>query len=342
MRRLTDQEKQLILDYCIGLTSQTEAAEAEKLIASEGQAAEIHAKIKQSLSPLEILRAEVCPDELAEGTVWRLKNAARSAELKLQQLLAEEQARGVSTMSRLWHNLGSVFATAAAIVLIAGVMVPAMRRARYNYWQQACQMRLAGIGTGINLYREDHDDNLPAVAAAKGEPWWKVGYQGSENHSNTRSAWLLVKQGYVQPINFVCPGYNRGALIQFDGIEVKDFNDFPSRQHINYSLRIRCGKAAGSDGAAKALMADLNPLFENLPANYSKPLHLKINIELLSRNSINHNRRGQNVLFSDGSTRFVKNRLVGTEQDDIFTLRGTELYEGNEVPSCETDAFLAP
>jgi hypothetical protein len=90
------------------------------------------------------------------------------------------------------------------------------------------------------------------------------------------------------------------------------------------------------------MMADLNPLFENLPENYSGPLHLKINIELLSRNSINHNRRGQNVLFSDGSTRFVKNRLLGTEQDDIFTLRSTELYEGNEVPSCETDAFLAP
>jgi hypothetical protein len=59
-------------------------------------------------------------------------------------------------------------------------------------------------------------------------------------------------------------------------------------------------------------------------------------------NSLNHNRRGQNVLFDDGSAGFVKTRFVGVNGDDIFTLQNTTLYQGSETPDRETDAFLAP
>lgn len=97
-----------------------------------------------------------------------------------------------------------------------------------------------------------------------------------------------------------------------------------------------------SSTGRKVLIADLSPLFEKLPSDYSKSLKLQLNKELLSRNSINHKRRGQNVLFYDGSSEFVKTRRIGALEDDIFTLRGTDTYEGVEVPSCETDAFLAP
>ena len=55
-----------------------------------------------------------------------------------------------------------------------------------------------------------------------------------------------------------------------------------------------------------------------------------------------HPRRGQNVLFGDGSVSFRKKRCVGVADDDIFTLRNTLFYQGHEVPSCRTDTFLAP
>ncbi len=98
--------------------------------------------------------------------------------------------------------------------------------------------------------------------------------------------------------------------------------------------RLLCGKV---------LMADLSPLFEKLlddPSKPFKPLHL--NPRLLTINSNNHKRRGQNVLFGDGRVEFLKTRHIGISKDDIFTLQDTDIYQGSEVPSRDTDFFLAP
>jgi len=92
----------------------------------------------------------------------------------------------------------------------------------------------------------------------------------------------------------------------------------------------------------KVLMADLSPLFEKLPDDYTKSLRLRLDKKLLTINSNNHNRRGQNVLFGDGRVEFLKTRHIGISKDDIFTLQDTDIYQGCEVPSCETDFFLAP
>ncbi|MHC4352304.1 MAG: H-X9-DG-CTERM domain-containing protein, partial [Planctomycetota bacterium] len=53
-------------------------------------------------------------------------------------------------------------------------------------------------------------------------------------------------------------------------------------------------------------------------------------------------RRGQNVLLGDGHVEFLRTRYVDVSKDDIFTLQNTDVYQGFEVPSCETDSFLAP
>ncbi len=341
MIALTNRQKQLLLDYCIGLTSEAEASEAKQLISSSKQAAEIQSKFKAALAPLDALEAEPCPDYLADGTVWRLSNFARSSQLRLQQLLASEQAKGGSK-SRLWRRVGELTTAAAAIVFVAGVIIAPLNFARQKSWQQLCQMQLWQIGQGINKYSADHDGKMPAVATTTGSPWWKVGYQGEENHSNTRHIWLLPKGGYVEASDFICPGSCQGRVARLEQSQVKSYNDFPARKYVAYSFRVRCNKSAKEALTPRVLIADLNPLFERLPANYSSPLNIRLNDKLFALNSVNHNRRGQNVLFCDGSTKFVKVRRIGVAEDDIFTLQDTDAYQGTEVPSCETDAFLAP
>ena len=343
MSPLNNLQKELLFDYCIGLTTEKESAQAQKLISSDKQAADIYEKLKTTLAPLESLEAEQCPGELVEGTIWRLKNAARASHLSLESLLAKEQTKEVASGSNFWRGLGELVAAAAAVVIFTAVLVVPLNFARQKAWQQRCQLNLRQIGEGVNQYGSDYGDSLPTVATTTGAPWWKVGYQGRENHSNTRHIWLLPKGEYVEPKYFVCPGKTQGRFVKFGPQMTKNYNDFPSRDSINYSLRVRCNKSVGrTAGAPKALMADLNPLFERLPQNFANDFKLELDKKLLELNSINHGRRGQNVLFCDGSSRFVKKRQVGITEDDIFTLQDTNVYEGTEVPSCETDAFLAP
>ncbi len=346
MTSLNNLQKQLLFDYCIGLTSEQQAAEAKALISSSKEAAELYSKLQSALSPLDSSEPEPCPDDLAERTILRLKELANSSHDQLEHLLATEQTRTVTTKAGFWHNFNHVISVAAVILLVAGILIPSLSFARQYVYKCRCQNQLKDIFSGLSNYTEDNDGQLPTVAAATGSPWWKVGYQGKENHSNTRPVWLLVKGNYVKPASFVCPGSRQGRSLQLNESQIQKYNDFPTRKHITYSFRIRCINAKkGRLVCSKVLMADSNPLSERLPSDFSKTFKLLVDEELMTLNSNNHKRRGQNVLFGDGCVEFAKTRRTGVSEDDIFALQemscGSEM-KGYEVPSCETDAFLAP
>ncbi len=343
MSTLNNQQRQLIFDYSLGLTTEKETAEAERLVGSNKQAVELHTALKSITSALDSLESEFCPDELVERTILRLTNTARTSQLRLAQLLADEQARSTARPQRLWWNVGRVLAAAAVILIAAGMWFAPLNFVRQKYYQVRCQTQLARIAEGIKQYMADHDGQIPAVATTVGSPWWKVGYQGNDNYSNTRHLWLLVRGGYVEPVNFICPGAMQGQMVRLDGLQVKDYNDFPDRKHVTFSFRIRCDKPQGAyPSGQRILISDLNPLFESLPGPDAKAPVIQLNKELSNFNSINHNRSGQNVLLDDGSVKFLKTRCFGVAGDDIFTLQNTKVYQGVEVPLSETDTFLAP
>jgi len=343
MTPLNNWQKQLLFDYCLGLTSEKETAEAEALISSNAEAAEIDSKLKATVTPLESVKFEPCPNDLAERTIRRLSNLANSGLPQLQQLLASEQTQNIGTKSQFWWNLGKIAAAAAVILIVLGTWFAPLDFVRAKYRQQRCQMQLSSIFQGLNNYISDHDGQAPAVATATGAPWWKVGYKGKENHSNTRHIWLLVKDEYVNIVDFVCSGSKDGNTLQLTPSQINTYKDFPDRRYVTYSYRIRCGM--GEDErllCRKAVMADLSPLFEKLPDYYSESLRLSLDKKLLTINSINHKRRGQNVLFGDGRVEFLKTRHSSISRDDVFTLQNTDIYQGWEVPSYASDAFLAP
>jgi hypothetical protein len=345
MSPLKSEQKQLLFDYCIGLTSSRENAEVEALIASNKQAAAIHSQLQAALSPLDSLEAETCPDYLAERTVWRLKSAASSSRQRLEQLLAGEESRAVGPRPRTWGGMAKRLAMAALFMIVGSALIATFNAvtgyARYSSQRQRCQMQQSSIFQGLTNYFLDNDGERPAVATAAGDPWWQVGKQGSENHSNTRHVFLLVKEGYANPSDFVCSGNMHGDLAELTPEQIETLKDFPDRRYVSYSFQILCGGTEGGKLLCrKVIMSDRNPLFEALPNDFSKPLGLRLNKRLLTINSMNHRRRGQNVTFGDGRVEFLRTRLIGT--DDIFTLQDTDIYQGCELPSCETDFFVVP
>ncbi|MHC4132739.1 MAG: hypothetical protein ACYSSP_11765 [Planctomycetota bacterium] len=342
---LNNEQKELIFDYCMGLTNEEQSAEADHLIFSNAEAQEVHARLQAALDPLQKAEFEKCPDYLAENTVLCLNEAARAGQERLEELLASEQTKTIKIRSS-FYNFGKVLAAAAVLLFVAGVFFPTFNLIRQNAWKQQCQMQLSGIYSGLRNYMLDHDTKMPCTGLKQGQPWWKIGYQGEENSSNTRRIWLLVKNDYVDDLkNFICPGneQSRELDLALSKINVEKHNDFPTRWHITYSVRLRCPESAIEEtNGQKVLIADLNPLFEKLPEDYSGQLSLKLNEELANLNSVNHKRKGQNVLFINGAVTFTNERHTNISEDDIYTLRDTEIYRGIEVPSTEADAFLAP
>lgn len=341
MMKLSDFEKELIFDYCLGLEPSEGYNKVKSLIESNAEALSLYKTIKMSLSPLDSLIPQECPEYIVEHTIDRLCKAANSSHIKLQELLSDEQSQSVGKV-RFWPNISQFVTAAAVVVFVATVFFPVLKSARHNSWRQKCQWQLSQIAGGLSSYSADYGNKLPSVAAASGQPWWKVGSSEQDSCSNTRNTWVLVKEGYVQPANFVCPGVRSGKALKFDALQAKQYNDFPARKYMTYSSKILTKKDNIVSLGRNPFLSDSNPLFENLPQNNHQVLKLTLNKRLSTINSINHNRKGQNVLFTDGSVEFSKDRNVGPNKDDIFTLQNTNVYKGYEVPVSEADSFLAP
>ena len=76
MFSLDDEQTGLVLDYCLGLCSPTEAREAEELIVDGDPAADLHSRVQTALAFLSYMPAEPCPNYLADLTVHRLRRVA--------------------------------------------------------------------------------------------------------------------------------------------------------------------------------------------------------------------------------------------------------------------------
>lgn len=344
MTRLNSVQRELIFDYCIGLANSEQIVEARALISSNEEAKEIHSKIQAALAPLEYTEIQACPDELVDKTLLRVNAVAGSSTDRLRQLIASEQEREILRPHWPYIDAFRRLATAAVFVVAGAVLFTTFNYMRFDSQRQRCQMQQSGFFRGLGSYMADHDGKQPALPMQAGAPWYKVGYQGNENHSNTRRVYLLVKNGYVEPDSFVCPACSKSNdAPKLTASEIKAYKDFPDRRYITYSFQVNCRQ--GGDGelhCRKVLMADLSPLFENIPDDLGKPFQLRLDRKLLTINSVNHKRKGQNVLFGDGHVEFLKKRFPGVSTDDIFTLQDTDVYHGCEVPACTTDLFVAP
>ncbi len=62
MSALSSERKELLFDYCMGLASPEQTVEAQELISSNKEAAELHSSLQAALAPL----GRICqPDEIA-------------------------------------------------------------------------------------------------------------------------------------------------------------------------------------------------------------------------------------------------------------------------------------
>jgi len=236
MTAFNDQQKQLIFDYCMGQSSEEDCAQVEHIIGSNPEARQFCQNLQSILSPLDSITEEPCPDDLAERTLARLKMAKESGQGSPRETIPAGAEQQTIRMD-FWRQFTQVAAVAAIVLFLASVSIPSLKMAREKYYLSRCQAQFNNIYQGLVSYTADNE-GPPTINATIGSPWWKVGYQGEENYSNTRAVWLLPRNGYVKPSKFVCPARPRDQKINYSAVDPSKLYDFPSRNHMDYSSRV--------------------------------------------------------------------------------------------------------
>ena len=361
MTNLTSEQKDVILNFYFRCGDPAEIDRARDLIASDKRAAELYSHLQQTLTQLDAVKYEPCPDNLADLTIARLKAAAAvdriemveqplKTQSEIDRLLAQERQKDAETSTKtlkpnftLWR-FAEIGAVAALLFIGINMMFPVFSNMRSKSWQAACASNLKSIAMGMSNYQQANDSFMPYVATEDDAPWWKVGDQGMQNQSNTRHYWLLVKGDYTEGSDFICPGKKGSTAANTKDQGVLDSCDFPSRKNVNYSFALVPQNASARKRAdsVSVIMADLNPVFEGITTKFDQRLFGKIalNDQMRQMTSTNHGQSGQNVLIHDGSASFNERRFI--LNDDIYTLMGRNSYSGNERPAIKGDTFLVP
>jgi hypothetical protein len=359
MSSLSKEDKDLILEFYFRCGDQDKINAGRDLVASNPEAAVLYSRLEDTLTQLDSEKYEPCPDNLVELTIARLKLAASTGQTELNKLLEIEQRKAASDKSppndqppsnvmfpAFGGNLLRMVGVAAMLLFVASVAFPTLSNMRQRAWRNMCAAGLYNVGAGIVSYANDNDGFIPYVASKAGSLWSKVCDQGEENQSNNRNTYLLVKHGYVEPKNLVCPGHSDREVLKLSRSELEQLFDFPSRDNLNYSFRVMYPNSTMRiSDKAFMLMSDLTPVFENVCPGSSSgrgdgSLHVQLNGDLLKRHSPNHMNKGQNILSSNGNVRFVRVRVLNG--DDIFAIDNVYYYEGREVPCDPADTFFAP
>ncbi|MHC4927160.1 MAG: hypothetical protein ACYTER_07490, partial [Planctomycetota bacterium] len=247
MNHLSHEEQEKILDFYFRCGRQEDIDGGRDLIAANAEAAKLYSRLEETLTDLDHMKYEPCPDNLVDLTIARLKLAASmkasmdsgNPSTQLHQLLEKEQQATTETSENYYqpqpseqnlkpsfhHRMGELLAAAAAIMVVFSILFPVSGAMRNVSRKIACQNNFRQIGTAITTFANDHQDQVAQERVQAGNPWWKVGSQTEEAHSNTRYPWQLVKQGYVKGKVFVCKGSVGAKPIEYQKARMSAFYD---------------------------------------------------------------------------------------------------------------------
>jgi hypothetical protein len=241
------------------------------------------------------------------------------------------------------------------VILILGILLPALARVRQIDLRTTCGKNLSDIGKTMTMYANDYGNQFPR-AGGPGAIWQsRIGNWRAEDRftafglefggtggraSISSSFYLLVKYYEVTPKTFVCKA-DRGTkefkaekyIRDRELVDLWDFGPEPWK-HCSYVYHMPYGPYALTTASEPglAVAADRSPWLATHKRRARDFSRFKFDGGLKQQkagNSPVHEGDGQNVLFMDSHVYFEKRAYCGLRDDNIYTFwNGSDIRQG--------------
>jgi hypothetical protein len=248
----------------------------------------------------------------------------------------------------------SVVTVIIVLLLMLGIILPALANIRRNAYRASCARNLSEIAMSMLAYANDYDGEFPRSGGtnsrwSKQIPGWMapnrfaaygLAADGRGGVGNISSCfYLLIKYSYPPPLKaFVCRGDSGTTVFnpadegagEKELAELWDFGSSPSK-HCSYSYHqpFSLYRLTTSSEPGMAVVADRNPFIQS-PTREPKDISLFVpeggRAALNMGNAYAHQNAGQNVLFLDMHVGFEKAPYCGVDDDNIYTF-----WDGGDI-----------
>ena len=247
-------------------------------------------------------------------------------------------------MSRRGLTLIELLMIFLILAVVAGIVIPLVTNQRDRSARAMCMSRLRAIGQAILLYSNDNRGAYPRTRASTEPvrvPTWGTGAaatqpftdpNGPADNDVSAAIFLLLRTQDVTPEVLNCPATNAESD-KFAGLTAVQRSNFTDvKRNLSYSYQNPYPSNSTIEKSRRGIS-------RHIPPGSEYPLAADINPGKDGGNSVNHNARGQNVLYGDGHVAWVKDALVGVNGDNIYTATDGSVVAS---PADPDDSILLP
>jgi prepilin-type processing-associated H-X9-DG protein len=248
------------------------------------------------------------------------------------------------------------------IMLLMGILLPAIEHVRHQAYIDKCASNLRQIGMSFQMYSNENKGNYPRtiydptyaspLVSGTGvnapDPFLPGGVQPNDL---TAAIFLLMKSQGIPPEVMICP-YNDETSYEADSTNLNGRSNFTDeKKNLGYSFANPYPTAAVRHAGYQltshlppdfAIAADRNPGV-NAPRSDVYSATPTIGTKAMEKaNSANHEFEGQNVLFADGHVGWCQTPFAGVNNDNIYTAKNGVSPTVANSPVDPSDSVLLP